>query len=270
VRKQAAFAFVENSTPKAVEPLIRALNDEETFVLIQAISTLGTIGGSRAVVPLIKFLDHDDPGVALNAASALGEIGDAKAAASLMKLFKHGNHNVRTAAASAISNIHCLKEHFYLLFEAEGVLSYSAFIEALLLLIDDEVAKVRGAAVDALGRLKPEQAAAPLVERLHDQDAEVRKKAVWALGRLEGSRAPQPLIKALDEFPELSGDIAWALGEIGAPTSVETIIGLLDVDGVAVIGTKKMDIDANNLFFRCFSRKPTHLAIHKVIFTWLL
>lgn len=79
-RDNAIEALVEIGEP-AVEPLIQALNNESWVVREAATEALGKIGDERAVEPLIKVLDDEDETTFVReaAAEALGEIGDERA-----------------------------------------------------------------------------------------------------------------------------------------------------------------------------------------------
>jgi HEAT repeat protein len=62
--------------PRAVEPLIAALEDTDSSVRAKAASALGEIRDLRAVGALIAALKDTDSSVRAEAASALGKIKD--------------------------------------------------------------------------------------------------------------------------------------------------------------------------------------------------
>ena len=76
VRRAAAEALGTIGDGRAVEPLIRALNDSDWLVRRKAAEALGTIGDGRAVEPLIRALNDADSDVRVSAAGALGTIGE--------------------------------------------------------------------------------------------------------------------------------------------------------------------------------------------------
>jgi len=80
-----AFKSQDDLALIALEPLIKALEDEEEYVRSSAAEALGEIGDKRAVEPLIKALEDDDKGVLYHAAYALGRIGDERAVEPLIK-----------------------------------------------------------------------------------------------------------------------------------------------------------------------------------------
>ncbi|MDB4306237.1 HEAT repeat domain-containing protein [bacterium] len=73
---------------RAVEPLIFALKDEKENVRFRTAEALGKIGDPRAVEPLISSLEDDDKYVIIYAAEALGIIGDTRAVSYLIPLLK--------------------------------------------------------------------------------------------------------------------------------------------------------------------------------------
>ena len=88
VREEAAQALGEIKDNRAVEPLIKAVKDEDEFVEVRASAALalGDIKDKRAVEPLIETLER--PAVAKPVAYALGEIGDERGVEPLKKLLK--------------------------------------------------------------------------------------------------------------------------------------------------------------------------------------
>lgn len=103
VRRYAAQALGETGDPRAVEALIKALGDEDRDVRKTAADALGKIGDSRAVEPLIKVLGDEVRYVRAHAAEALGEIGSASAVPALTKALK--DRFTRQAAEEAIAKI---------------------------------------------------------------------------------------------------------------------------------------------------------------------
>ena len=63
------------SDARAVEPLIRALSDEDSLVRRVAAYALGQFRDKRAIQPLIAAFDDETFGVRLSASLALGQIG---------------------------------------------------------------------------------------------------------------------------------------------------------------------------------------------------
>ncbi|WP_017325842.1 HEAT repeat domain-containing protein [Synechococcus sp. PCC 7336] len=77
VRVSAAYALGRNSAPRAVEPLMRALQfDWNGYVRKGAVWALGNAGDTRALPVLVDGLRNDITAVRLWSASALGQVID--------------------------------------------------------------------------------------------------------------------------------------------------------------------------------------------------
>ena len=111
VRFEIANALVEIGK-SAVEPLIQALKDkkENSSVREYAASALGEINDTRAVDPLIQALNDDDSGVRWNSAYALGTIGDVRAVQPLIRALKDNDSIVRGFAGIALEKINVSKQ----------------------------------------------------------------------------------------------------------------------------------------------------------------
>jgi HEAT repeat protein len=102
---QAAEVLGQIGDTRAVEPLIAALKDEDSFVRWQAAEALGQIGDTRAVEPLIAALKDESKQVRGPAAEALRRIGDARTVESLIAALKDESKQVRGPAAEVLGQI---------------------------------------------------------------------------------------------------------------------------------------------------------------------
>ena len=102
-RNELALLAKEGDT-RAVEPLIKALEDEKWPVRKAACEALGRIGDPRAVKPLIKALGDWESWVRKAACKALGRIGK-PAVEPLIRALGDGNSDVREAACEALVQI---------------------------------------------------------------------------------------------------------------------------------------------------------------------
>jgi len=114
VRQNAAEALGKIGEP-TVEPLIRTLIEGSNDVRGNAAQALGTIGDSRAVEPLIRALGDSDWRVLWNAARALGKIGDPRAVEPLIQLLRdpliEGRDPVRRAIRRALEKLGSAPKH---------------------------------------------------------------------------------------------------------------------------------------------------------------
>jgi len=143
-RESAAVALAKIGEP-AVEPLIKALGDEEWKGRAGAASVLGGIGDERAVEPLIKALEDED--LDWQSAKALGEIGDSRAVEPLIKALGDDGWPVRMYAAEAL-----------------GKIGDTRAVDPLIdLLLGDDERDIHESAAIALGVIGDERAVADLV-----------------------------------------------------------------------------------------------------------
>lgn len=215
-----------------VDKLIKNLGDKDMNVSYPSYEAICEIG-KPAVDPLIKALKDDNPSVRSSAASALGTIGDPKATDPLIKALKDNDRGVRIAAARAL-----------------GELNDKRAVEPLIESLKDKDPEVRVYVAESLGYLKAQKAVEPLIELLKDENETVVYGAVISLGQLKDSRATEPICEVMSRYiispgttfmvsstnpgiPEISGNpdilggAVTALGEIGDPRAIDTLLGLL-------------------------------------------
>jgi len=168
VRGAAATALGQLGDPRAVNPLIRALNDSDGGVRGATATALGQIGDTHAVNPLITVIQNDEWSVREAAVAALGNIG-AHAVGPLIAALHDQDEYVRRAAAEAL-----------------GQIGDPRAVEALISALDESAA-ARQAAAEALGQIGDPDAVEPLIGALNDQNANVRKAAAAALDGLAWS-----------------------------------------------------------------------------------
>ena len=165
-----------------VEPLIRALKEEDSHTRYNAVIALGRIGDVRAVEPLIGALVDPDDRVAYEAVDALLEMKFGGLADALIKFLEMG----RDISVRGIR----------FLGEVGDVRAVGHLIEILR---DFWFEDYLCAAAEALGRLGDVRAFEALVEASGSHHESVRAAAAEALGRLGDVRAVGPLTRALDD-----------------------------------------------------------------------
>jgi HEAT repeat protein len=88
--------------PRAVEPLIAALEGNTPEASRAAAEALGHLGDVRAVGALILALEGNGHGVGCAAVRALVQIGDPRVVGALIGALKNRDHSVRSAAFDAL------------------------------------------------------------------------------------------------------------------------------------------------------------------------
>jgi HEAT repeat protein len=206
----------ETNSDYAIESLMQALEDNDSFVHINAAKTLGKVGGDRVAKSLIHALKDKEPVVRVNAVNTLGKIGfeSVRAVESLIHALKDKEPVVRVNAADALGKI--------------GIGSVKA-TESLIQTLEDNDYTVRWNVAKTLGKIGGDKSVEPLINFLQDKHSVVRWNVAEALGKIGSDKAIEPLILALNENrdPIVRGYIVEALGGIGSDRAIEPLIIVL-------------------------------------------
>lgn len=236
--------------PRAVGPLIEALEDPDGSIGRWAGKSLARIGGA-SVEPLVCLSEAGDPGLRRVALSVLAEIGDERAVDPLEVQLGSRDAETRVLAAKALA-LTAVPRVIAPLAEALRdphwpVRLWAAYglgltgrkrgtTGPLLEALRDDSPHVRAAAATALGDVGSLSAVGPLIGMLGDGDELIRLDAARALGKIGSREAVDPLTERLgDGDPYVRGFAARALGMIGAPEAVDPLLEALgDEEGVAL------------------------------------
>ncbi|MBI2193757.1 MAG: HEAT repeat domain-containing protein [Planctomycetes bacterium] len=173
VRERAAVVLSWRRDPMALDPLLAALDGEDSEDITAAIEALGRLDDVRAVNPLVSALNHQaSAGRRASAALALGNLGFSEALEPLIAALGDSEELVASASAAAL-----------------GSLGHMKGLEALLSPVAHTRAGVRKSVASALGNFKNTRATEMLVRLLSDPASEVRANALAALGFLSHTEA---------------------------------------------------------------------------------
>ena len=89
----------------AVDALIKALDDSESRVRTQVVTTLGWMQAKDAVAPLISKLSTADKFLYRRIIQALGLIGDVRAIPTVLKVLNEGEHISKVVAAISLGHL---------------------------------------------------------------------------------------------------------------------------------------------------------------------
>jgi HEAT repeat protein len=168
VRGKAAYALGRIGDSRAVEPLIRALSNEDSYLSDGAAKALTKIG-ELAVEPLIKALNNSDRLVRMYVVEALCKIGDSRAVEPLIKALNDSDRLVRYLAATALCKI-----------------DDSRVVEPLIAVArSTDNITVRRDVVEALCKIGDSRAVEPLTRALNDTSESVRKSVTEAVKKIE-------------------------------------------------------------------------------------
>jgi len=178
-RRPAAQALGWIGDPRAVESLVAALRDEDSFVRIAAAEALAAIGDPRAVEPLAAALKDKNSMVSQAVASALITVGDDRAVGSLI---------------AALDEDYVPAEVMFAL----GAIGNPRAVEPLAAALKSEDTWVRRAAAQALEQIGDFRAVESLIAALQVKDDAVttREAIIKALTKIDDPRAAEPPARA--------------------------------------------------------------------------
>jgi HEAT repeat protein len=208
-RAFAAHALGDVTEPtekrRALDALIRALDDDRFEVRAEACSSLGDLLEPSAIPHLIKRLDDGAAPVRQNAAIALGSIGHPDGFAPLAEALKDGPADLRFQAASSLAEI-------------DPARAYDPILAAL----EDKDPQVVGAAALSLGAINDARAIPLLVGKLDHKDPATRFDVAYALAELGDVSGREVLAAALSDV-DRAWDAVTALGTLGKADDVEAL-----------------------------------------------
>lgn len=208
VREVSLRALARIADPRAVEPLIRALETAEGW-LAPRIADILTRHGEAVIDPLIAVLNDPSHRPARAwAANVLGEVRAQRSFPSLTRLLGDPEDEVRAKAATALGRLGDRRAIGYLLEH----------------LLTDPAPFVRGRIASSLGQFGGPEVIDRLVRALGDSAWWVRMRSVEALEQI-GAGAEAPLLVALDDAdPEIRVRAAVALERLGVPDNLVQLI----------------------------------------------
>ena len=210
VRKRAVVKLSNSTDERAVEPLVRILNDEVDSIREGAMEILSKIG-APAIQPLIQRLNHQDMYVRKAVVETLNKMG-APAVQPLVEVLDDQDMDIRRAGAWTL-----------------GELRANQAIQPLIEALKDMEEDLRRTAAEALGKIGYSKAVLPLIGALGDTNKGVRKAGILALGRI-GVGAVQPLMEVVERNGQDGNTrigAVDALGEIGDELAGPLLIEVL-------------------------------------------
>lgn len=197
-------ALTRIADPKAVEPLVEALQTAEPWLAPQIADILSR-HGEAAVEPLIGMLkDGDHSPARAWAANILGQVGARRAYAPLVSLLDDPEDEVRGQAVTALSRLADQRAVPHLLEHLFTDPASFVRVRIAASLGEDPAPEVRSVALTALGDLlDPDELLATAIRALDDSNVLVRRAGVALFSKGIPSRALPSLVQALgvDEDP---------------------------------------------------------------------
>jgi HEAT repeat protein len=202
-----ALGDVTESTEKrrAVDALIRALDDDRPEVRAEACASLGELGEPSALAMLVRRLDDGVAAVRQHAAIALGSLRHPDGFAPLARALRDGPADLRFQAATSLAEI-------------DPARAYDPLIAAL----DDGDPQVVSAAALSLGAIGDARAVPRLVEALAHREPATRFDAAYALAELGDPSGRGALAAGLSDA-ERAWDAVTALTRLGTTDDAEVL-----------------------------------------------
>ncbi|MGC4006136.1 MAG: HEAT repeat domain-containing protein [Pirellulales bacterium] len=213
----------------AIEPLAALLNDDSKTVRLNAIATLGAIGGTKALAALMPVLDDKDPRIRAATVARLNLLAEQNVLDAVLARLRDDDALVRAAAVQRLTiQDKTFKNH-------PSNVQINQIITALAEIANAPEASLRGTAVTTLGSYRTPNALPTLRKLVDDPDTDVRGAVAAAFGRTRSRQALDPLLTMLqnerdadDRTIDVVRNAIGSLAELGDPRGVETIIALLD------------------------------------------
>ncbi len=230
---------------RALEALIRAVEDDRPEVRAEACSSLGDLREPGAIPALVKRLDDGGPPVRQNAAIALGTIGHPDGFEPLATALAEGPADLRFQAATSLAEI-------------DAARAFTPLTAAL----SDKDPQVVGAAALSLGAIGDPRAIPLLIPLLDHADGGARFDVAYALAELRNPSGRGFLVGSLPDT-DRAWDAVTALATLGTPEDIEAL-------GHA-LGDRRVPPEATLLAAGSILRlgKPTHEAARRVLIAGL-
>ncbi len=210
-------AFVEDN--RLLDKVVAKLRRRRAARRVDAVRTLGGVGGEQAVAALTATLESDaEAAVRLEAAAQLARLGALPPAGVLLE-------------ALDLDRVTITPLHHALL----RALAPHRTEELLALIAQPIAPATRALVVDALGWTEDYSALPTLKEAARDSDAEVRLDAVRASARLNHPAAARWILPLLDDPDEqVRGEAVRACATMGLRSALPKIESLCDEASVWV------------------------------------
>ncbi len=191
---------------ECAQPLLDRCHDEDERVRRAALEHLPFLQDDRVVDTLAHSLQHETPRVRASAVSAIAHVESPEVEPLLTSALSDEDSWVRYFAARAL-----------------GGRKSSASVDMLERVVQtDTSTHVRIAALEALGQIGGERAAAIAATFVESGDSDLANAALVALANIAHPSATEPLVKTLrSQQPDRRRQAAMALGQQGNPEIVE-------------------------------------------------
>lgn len=221
IRFQAAQTLGGSRDPRAVQPLINALPDENAKVQYAAVSGLIKLGDPVALNPILdRLLAEPDSRVWELMKLSIGT----RLRAGLLDMVEPGDLTLADWLTEALDGDHLDEVQQAFFIQLLGRTRDTRAVEMLIDRLIQDTPTIQNGALDALGMIGDKRAVAPILLFMSDESAVVRELATEALGRIAEPQTYDALVAALtDEEDWVRRAAAVALGNLGDKRAVELL-----------------------------------------------
>jgi hypothetical protein len=255
----------------ALDALIQSLNSDVWNIRMNAAIALGNIKNPRAVEPLLRGLNED---IRIQAIVALGEIGDSRAEQPLHDALQDPNEIARAFAAEALGKMGHREPLIEALDDTSEFVKQTA-IQALAQCADPTIAThisrvmrnagdwaTRYLAAKTLGELKYATAEGPLREALTDSDEMVRQAAKHALQELSNVGRDRDYWLRTKERPtrdtsDIDSNLLSDIDRKNQQTSLHIAAASNQLDVAQELRRRGVETNTRNIW----GATPLHLAV---------
>ncbi|KAF1082591.1 MAG: hypothetical protein GQF41_1312 [Candidatus Rifleibacterium amylolyticum] len=198
-------------TPERIDELAKKLASEDEDIVYNSLKALGELEDSSASSQIIGVFRHKNPELAALAVETLGRIGDPSNLGAIQSLYKAETHPRIKACVVAATGKLALPD--------DNVVSF------LTRALQEEDARVRANAIEAIERLDLPDVTRLLLPMLNDEDNRVRANVIKALWNKESHDQLLTALKvmAIDDNPWMKASAVFVLDKVNIPGRLELL-----------------------------------------------
>ncbi|MFX1295839.1 MAG: HEAT repeat domain-containing protein [Promethearchaeota archaeon] len=178
-----------------IERLIEQLEESDTWIRLVAAEALGKLKDRKAVGPLLQILKDQDKQVRKKVVIALGKIGDPKAIDPLIACFQINNYSAWREITWALGEL--------------GNMT----IDPLINCLKDKNNRVRGLALEVIGRIGDPRTLEFLIPYLEDVNEDVQEIALKAINKIPYNKNEEEFLtfnKLIEHLEHHEIDQIWS------------------------------------------------------------
>ncbi|PKL50144.1 MAG: hypothetical protein CVV42_03915 [Candidatus Riflebacteria bacterium HGW-Riflebacteria-2] len=198
-------------TPERIDELAKRLASEDEDIVYNSLKALGELEDSSASSQIIGVFRHSNPELVALAVETLGRIGDPSNLGAIQGLYKPDAHpRIKACVVAATGKLSLPNDNVV------GFLTRA---------LQEEDARVRANAIEAVERLDLPDVTRLLLPMLNDEDNRVRANVIKALWNKESHDQLLAALKvmAIDDNPWMKASAVFVLDKVNIPGRLELL-----------------------------------------------